>query len=165
MKDFMPQIIATVVLFVTFPILKFITRRILEKFANISGRANRTNHIVRVILSILNILWISLLIMVWGVKPGNIWVAVSSMFAVIGVAFFAQWSILSNVTAGIIIFFSSPFKIGDKVHILDKEAPIEAEIEDILTFHTHLRTPEGELIIYPNNLFLQKGILVKSVQE
>lgn len=162
MKAFMPQIIATIILFVTFPILKFIFRKVIDKFADISGKANRKNHIVRVILSIMNIFWASLLFMIWGINPANIWVAVSSMFAIIGVAFFAQWSILTNVTAGIIIFFTSPFKIGDRVHILDKEAPIDATIEDILTFHTHLRTSEGELIIYPNSLFLQKGVLVRS---
>lgn len=32
-------------------------------------------------------------------------VFLSSVFAVIGVALFAQWSILSNVTASIIVFF------------------------------------------------------------
>lgn len=162
MKVFMPQIIATVILLVAFPLIKFISRKIIEKFADISGKQNRKNHIVRVILSIMNILWISLLVMIWGIDPGNIWVAISSMFAIIGVAFFAQWSILSNITAGIIIFFTSPFKIGDKIDILEKDAPIEATIEDILTFHTHLRTAEGELIVYPNSLFMQKGVLVKS---
>lgn len=161
MKAFMPQIIATIILVVAIPILKFIFRKVIEKFADISGKSNRMNHIVRVILSIINVFWVSLLFMIWGIDPENIWVAISSMFAIIGVAFFAQWSILTNVTAGIIIFFTSPFKIGDKVHILDKEAPIEATIEDILTFHTHLRTNEDELIIYPNSLFLQKGVLVK----
>lgn len=161
----MPQIIATLISFIFFPVFKFIFRKIIEKFAIISGKSNRKNHILRVIFSMINILWISILIMIWGVDPGNIWVAVSSMFAVIGVAFFAQWSILSNVTAGIIIFFTSPFKIGDKVHILDKDAPVEAEIEDILTFHTHLRTIDGELIVYPNSLFLQKGVSVNSLQD
>lgn len=165
MKAFMPQIIATLILFIAFPLIKFIFRKVVEKFADISGKMNRKNHIVRVILSIINIFWFSLLIMIWGIDPGNIWVAISSMFAIIGVAFFAQWSILTNITAGIIIFFTSPFKIGDKIDVLEKDAPVEATIEDILTFHTHLRTNDGELIVYPNSLFLQKGVLVKKSGE
>ena len=36
--------------------------------------------------------------------------------------------------------------------------PIEALIEDIKAFHLHLRTDEGELITYPNNLILQKAV-------
>ena len=31
------------------------------------------------------------------------------------------WSILSNVTSGIILFFNFPYKVGDKVEIHDKE--------------------------------------------
>jgi small-conductance mechanosensitive channel len=33
-------------------------------------------------------------------------------------------------------------------------------IEDIKGFYTVLRTAEGELITYPNNLLLQKGVSI-----
>ena len=59
---------------------------------------------------------------------------------------------------GIIMFFNFPYKIGDKIKIHDKDMPIEALIEDIKAFHLHLRTDEGELITYPNNLILQKAV-------
>jgi small-conductance mechanosensitive channel len=100
------------------------------------------------------------LIFIWGVQPQNLWVAFSSIFAVLGVALFAQWSILSNITSGIILFFSAPYRIGDVIKIHDKDYPIEAEIIDIKGFHTYLKTEEGESIVYPNNLLLQKGISV-----
>ena len=93
-------------------------------------------------------------------KPDQIFLFISSVLTVIGVAFFAQWSILSNVTAGIIVFFSFPFKIGDKIRILDNEFPIEAEIKDISSFYTLLRTTNGEKISLPNNLLLQKAIVI-----
>jgi small-conductance mechanosensitive channel len=82
----------------------------------------------------------------------------SSVFAVIGVAMFATWSILSNVTAGIILFFSFPFKIGDRIRILDSDFPEEADILDIKAFHLYLKKDNGELVTYPNNLLLQKGV-------
>ena len=85
---------------------------------------------------------------------------VSSVFAVVGVASFAQWSILSNVTAGIVLFFSYPFKIGDKIKIHDKDFPIEAEIEDIKAFYILLKSNEGEIVTFPNNLLMQKGISI-----
>lgn len=58
------------------------------------------------------------------------------------------------------MFFAFPFKIGDRIRIQDKDFPIEAEIDDIKAFHTILITAEGERISYPNNLFLQKAVVV-----
>lgn len=72
----------------------------------------------------------------------------------------AQWSILSNITSGIILFFSYPFKIGDTIQIHDKDFPIIAEIDDIGAFYISMITKEGELVIYPNSLVLQKGISI-----
>ena len=101
---------------------------------------------------------IFLLAIVWGMDLGDLALIFSSVFAVIGVALFAIWSILSNITSGIIMFFNFPYKIGDKIRIHDKDMPIEALIEDIKAFHLHLRTDDGELITYPNNLILQKAV-------
>jgi small-conductance mechanosensitive channel len=81
------------------------------------------------------------------------------------VALFATWSILSNVTAGIILFFSFPFKIGDKIKIQDDDFPLEAVITDVRAFYIELKTDEGYLVTYPNNLFLQKGVALISKQE
>lgn len=94
----------------------------------------------------------------WGMGLQELSLIFSSTFAVIGVALFAIWSILSNVTSGIIMFFSFPYRIGDRIKIHDKEMPIEAVIEDIRAFHLHLRTDDGELTTYPNNLILQKAV-------
>ena len=59
---------------------------------------------------------------IWGVDVRNLGVIVSSIFAVIGVAFFAQWSILSNITSGVIMFFTFPYKIGNRIMIHDNQA-------------------------------------------
>ena len=88
----------------------------------------------------------------------QIFLFISSILTVVGVGFFAQWSILSNVTAGIILFFSFPFKIGDRIRVMDKDFPIEAEIKDISSFYTLLKTDSGAQISIPNNLLLQKAI-------
>ena len=96
----------------------------------------------------------------------------SSVFAVIGIGFFAQWSILSNITSGVIMFFTFPYKIGDYIKIHDKEFPYEGMIEDIKSFHVMVRTKDNELITYPNSMMLQKGVTVvkaeayhESIQE
>lgn len=87
---------------------------------------------------------------VFGAELKDMAVLFSSVFAVIGIALFAIWSILSNVTSGIIVFFSFSYKVGDKIKIHDKDAPIE----DIRAFQLHLRQNNGDLITYPNNLIL-----------
>jgi small-conductance mechanosensitive channel len=102
-----------------------------------------------------NILALIAVILIWGVQEGY-YIAISSITTVVGVAMFAQWSILSNITSGIILFFSFPFKIGDIIRIHDKDFPIVAEIEDIRAFHVALKTKEGEMIIYPNNLLFKR---------
>ncbi|MFR9166196.1 MAG: mechanosensitive ion channel domain-containing protein [Dysgonomonas sp.] len=159
--DYLPQVIMTLFVIVITPISKIISRKLIRQYGLISRKVeSRVNHIIRIIAILINITCLITIVIIWGVNPRNIFVALSSIFAVIGVAFFAQWSILSNVTAGILIFFTSPFHIGDFIRIHDKETPIEAEVIDILTFHIHFKTRDGEIIVYPNSLLLQKGISV-----
>jgi small-conductance mechanosensitive channel len=92
------------------------------------------------------------------VEPNQIALVFSSVFAVVGIALFAIWSILSNITSGVIMFFSFPYKVGDKIMIHDTDFPTEAIIEDIGAFQLHLRLDNGNLVTYPNNLMLQKAV-------
>lgn len=132
----------------------------------IAHRVGKRQHIniarIRLMFQYINILIIFiaffLLLLVWGVEPAKLTLVFSSAFAVIGVALFAVWSILSNITSGVIMFFSFPYKIGDKIKINDTDFPIIAVIEDIKAFHLYLRDEKGELITYPNNLILQKPV-------
>jgi small-conductance mechanosensitive channel len=144
-------------------VLLLIFQFILKKAAHRKGLRSEINITrTRLMFQYINILIILiaifLLAFAWGADLKELSLIFSSVFAVIGVALFAFWSILSNITSGVILFFSFPYKIGDKIKIHDKEAPIEAVIEDIKAFHLHLRSPEGELITYPNNLIIQKPV-------
>ncbi|MDN3638878.1 mechanosensitive ion channel family protein [Simiduia curdlanivorans] len=96
---------------------------------------------------------------VFGLDFSDVEVLLSSVFAVVGVAFFAQWSILSNITASSIIFFSFPYRVGDWVQVVEKDIDVVGLIEDISLFHVLIRNARGELITYPNNLILQKPVL------
>ena len=95
---------------------------------------------------------------IFGAKFEDLAVVFSSVFAIIGIALFAIWSILSNVTSGIIMFFNFPYKVGDKIEIHDKDFPLTAIIEDIRAFQLHLRLDSGNLVTYPNNLILQRAV-------
>lgn len=160
-KLYIKEEIASAVVLVLLIILRISVSKIVKRFAKVSlTLEHRTNLVIKYFNILFGTLAIIALFIIWGVKPQNIILVASSIFAVIGVAMFAQSLDLSNITSGIILFFSAPFKIGDTIKIHDKEFPIEGEIEDIRGFHTYLKTKDGELITYPNSLLLQKGISV-----
>ncbi|MCR4029253.1 MULTISPECIES: mechanosensitive ion channel domain-containing protein [Flavobacterium] len=160
-KEYSREIIATIILIAILIVLRMIIAKLVKQFAATSQLfEHRTNLVIKYINILMNILVTTTLILIWGVKTDDIFLTVSSIATVIGVAMFAQWSILSNITAGMVLFFSFPFRIGDTIKIHDKDFPIEAEIEDINTFHVSLKTKEGEKIVFPNNLLLQKGISI-----
>ncbi|TRZ42325.1 mechanosensitive ion channel family protein [Robertkochia solimangrovi] len=161
LDNYSEQILASVITLIIVIFIRYILRKVIHQAGKISDfDRNRTLLIVKYFNYLLLLLLIAAFSMIWGVKFQDLGLLVSSVFAVIGVAMFAQWSILSNVTAGVILFFSFPFKIGDRIRIMDKDFPTEAVIEDIKAFHLHLRTDENELVTLPNNILLQKGVTV-----
>ncbi|KIX22782.1 mechanosensitive ion channel protein MscS [Flavobacterium sp. 316] len=160
-NPYLHQEILTFIAICIFFILKLFSSEVVKKFARVNeSLEHRTNLVIKYINILLGLLAIFSIIIIWGVEKEQIFIFVSSVFAVVGVASFAQWSILSNISAGIILFFSYPFKIGDKIKILDKDYPLEGEIEDIKAFYIILKTSDDEQITYPNNLLMQKGILI-----
>jgi small-conductance mechanosensitive channel len=97
--------------------------------------------------------------LIFGFGYSEISVFLSSIFAVAGIALFAQWSILSNITASMIIFFGFPYRVTDRIKILDKDDDISGVIVEISMFHVILQRDDGNLITYPNTLILQKAVL------
>lgn len=99
------------------------------------------------------------LFFIWGVDYHGIVVFGSSVLAITGVALFAQWSILSNLTASIVIFFIYPARIGDRIRIVDGDNSLEGIIVDINMFQVLIEDDEHNLVNYPNNLLIQKPLI------
>ena len=97
---------------------------------------------------------------IWGLNQSEIAVFVGTVITALGIAFFAQWSLLSNITSSLLLFFNHPLKIGDTLKVLDKDYPFEGEVTDLTYFFIHLKTKEGEIITVPNSLVLQKSISI-----
>lgn len=155
------EVVSTAILILIVILLRYLSKIIVTRYAKkIEILEHRKNLILKYNNIFIFILFSISVFIIWGVKKDDIFITISSIATVIGVAFFAQWSILSNITSGIIILFSYPFKIGDTIKIHDKDFPIEAELEYITTFYILLKTKDGEIIAYPNNLLLQKGISI-----
>lgn len=153
------EIINSLIIFGIFFILQLVARFIVRIIGKSKKILTSRARIVGRYFTI-SLLFITLLIVafIFGVNIDDLIVVFSSVFAILGITLFANWSILSNVTSGIVMFFSFPYKIGDKIRIHDKDHEIEALIEDIRSFQIHLRKDNGDLVTYPNNLLLQKAV-------
>lgn len=158
--DYQTELLGTLICLAVLLILRFVATKAIRKVGKLSDiNEVRTRLVVKYVSIGLTSLSVVALVFIWGVNVKELGLIFSSLFAVLGVALFASWSILSNITAGIILFFYFPFKIGDRIHILDNDFPEEAVIDDIRAFHVHLITDSGQLVTYPNSLLLQKGVV------
>lgn len=153
------NIVIIVTVFLAFLLSIRFTNSAITKFASVrSVSIYRTKYITKTINLCLIIFYCSILVTFLGFEYSQISIFLSSIFAVIGVALFAQWSILSNITASLIIFFWFPYRVGDRIRIIDKDDDITGIIEEITLFHVLIKRNE-ELITYPNSLILQKGVI------
>jgi small-conductance mechanosensitive channel len=153
------KLIISGIILVSLLIIRFTTHFTVTKVARKNGINDARIRLIRRYITV-TLLLVAILIesLVFGTEFHDIAVIFSSVFAVIGIGLFAIWSILSNITSGIIMFFNFPYKVGDKIEIHDKDFPIKAIIEDIRAFQLILRLDNGDLVTYPNNLMLQKAV-------
>lgn len=161
-KEYQIQIIETVVVVLTYLVIRFAIDKAIEKvsikFAYQKARAKIMKKFVHFFMLFISF---QFLLFIWGVEQSELVFFITSMLTVLGIAFFAQWSIISNVTSSFIIFFSYPSKIGDTITVLDKDYPITGKIIDIEIFFVTIKTPEEEIVTIPNNVFIQKMIQQK----
>ncbi|MHC5202202.1 mechanosensitive ion channel family protein [Myroides sp. LJL119] len=153
-------IVTIITLLIYYPCKRLISILIMKFSTQEQRKARRVKTVIRLFNLLLAVVLIIILLTIWGVNPESVMIALTSVFTVIGVAMFAQWSLLSNITAGILLFFSFPFRIGDDIKIQDKDFPVEGKIIDIKAFCTILLSTDKERISYPNSLLLQKGIVI-----
>lgn len=150
-------------------IIRFFINTLIGKISKKNGINLARTHLMQRYTSVALFIFALVIIpFIFGTQAKDLVVLFSSVFAVIGIALFAIWSILSNITSGIIMFLSFPYKVGDKIKIHDHDFPLEGIIEDIRAFQLHLRIENGDLVTYPNNLMLQRAVtLIKkdAIQE
>lgn len=119
--------------------------------------ARRAVSAARVVFAIVGLI---VLVVVWGIDVGSILVFASTALTLLGVALFASWSLLSNVTAHFVLLLQPSFQRGNFVRIIDADNYAEGYIADLTLFSTRLVTESGETILYPNNLILTRAVQV-----
>ena len=160
------EIIETLIGVVGFFLLKQIAKAvIIQRIKALGFSKSRRKMVEKSVNLVLIIVLAAVVASIWSVKQSDIILFVSSILTVLGVAFVAQWSHLSNITSGLIMFFSSTVKIGDRIKVLDKDFDLSGTIIDIEALFIKLKTADGEIISIPNNIMMQKPVQLLSKDE
>ena len=101
-----------------------------------------------------------------GVSGMVLWTAFTGFAAVGAVAFFAAWSVLSNIFCAVLIFSTRLFRLQDHIEVLENgEKPgLKGRVVDINLIYTTLQEVEadasdgGSVLQIPNSLFFQRGL-------
>ncbi|BAH39999.1 MAG TPA: mechanosensitive ion channel family protein [Gemmatimonas aurantiaca] len=101
-----------------------------------------------------------------GVSGTVLWTAFSGFAAVGAVAFFAAWSVLSNIFCTMLIFSTNQFRINDHIEVLENgEKPgFKGRVIDINLIYTTLEeltadsTATATVLQIPNNMFFQRAV-------
>ena len=121
---------------------------------------DRIRGALRAIRILLSLLFATILLIVLGVDFAAIPAFLGSFLAVVGVACFATWSVLSNVTAGLIIYATKDLHLGDLIRIGGGDEVVEGRIVEFRLWTLLLRREDGCSVIYPNNLLIQRPVTV-----
>lgn len=105
------------------------------------------------------------MLFIWGFNFKILFAFSTGLIAITGVALFANWSILSNITSFFILLIHTSYKSGNFIRIIDTDNYLEGKILEIKLFNTKLLSDDGEIIIYPNNLLITRPIIVNPVNR
>jgi small-conductance mechanosensitive channel len=162
MKIIENQLLLTFGLLIVAVIIKLVSRKSVNRFLNRFDFDTKRKRIVHRIINLFLFIFVTVsLISIWNIDQKDLIVFLTSVVTVLGIAFFAQWSILSNITSSLILFFNHPLKIGQNIRVLDKEYDLEGKLIDISFFFMYIRNEEGYLITIPTSVALQKTMVTK----
>ncbi len=150
-------------------VLTYFAIRIYRRYINHTSERHRfapqrSASISKAGQALIYLLAIALISNILGFGIQGIFVATSSFFAIVGIAFFAHWSILSNVTASIILFFTFPYRIGDRL-LIENEPKFSGILKDVTLMYLKIQTDGGSQITLPANVAIQKVITILSQED
>lgn len=162
MEAYKFQLIETAVVLLLLIVGSRVSKRLIEQAGvKFTYHKTRIKIVKKITTIVLYLLVIGILLLVWGIAPSELAAYLASLFTVVGIAFLAQWSIISNITSTLIIFFNHQVNIGDSVVVLDKDYSVSGKISDIGLFFIIIKVETDEYVSIPSNVFMQK--MVKKV--
>lgn len=154
------QTVGTLIIFALYFILrKIVQKSILNRSLQQNFHPARSVYVRKLVGFILLIICMVLAGLVWEVSFKGLSVYIASVLTVVGVGLFANWSIVSNMTASLILFFFFPLRIGSKVKIVDGANSIEGEVLNLSLFSIKILLADGQHAYYPNNMAIQRYII------
>jgi small-conductance mechanosensitive channel len=161
MEAYKIQIIESIIAWSIFLISKLTLSYFVKlKILNSYFKNTEKNDILKLLNLLLVVIFVVIIVVIWSVKQENVLVVTSSLLTVFGVALFAEMSILSNITACLILFFQHPIKVGDTIAVTHDGKEIEGELTDITYFFVFIKTPNKGILTIPNALLLKSSFLV-----
>lgn len=162
MKIVNVQVIESLIIIATYIVVYLIFKIVINNYLKKTRLERRRRKMaIRAVQLFTTITAIILLTGVWGFKQNQILFFVTSILTALGIAFFAQWSLLSNITSSILIFFNHPVKLGDYIKVLHKDFNYEGEVTEMDYFFVHIKTNENETVTIPNSHFFDKSFSVR----
>lgn len=156
-------------------LLALLVRSLLHRFINRLGNDNHLpaelvvggRRLVSILVFGAALLWVLDRL---GVSGMVLWTAFTGFAAVAAVAFFAAWSVLSNIFCSILIYTTRPFGLNDEVELLEsgEKQGLGGRVLDINLIYTTLEEkapgPEdqGCYLRVPNNLFFQRATRLRT---
>jgi small-conductance mechanosensitive channel len=122
-----------------------------------SEAKKKAYHTVKLVLTLITI---AVLLIVWGIDFSGLLLISTSLITLTGVALFASWSLLSNVTSYFVLLFHNSFRRGNFIRVIDTDNYMEGFISEVNLFNTKIITEDREIIVYPNNLILTRPCIV-----
>lgn len=156
------KIVATIVAVVVYVLVRIIRNRAIDRIARARQFHPSRVFMVRRALGIVGwIILLGVLTIIWSIDFRSLAVASGAILAALGIAFFAQWSILSNVTTSIIMYWRFPIHIGGRVGLLSDQS-FSGIVTDLTPFFIVIRDDDGNIVTVPNVLSLQQAFIVYS---
>lgn len=155
-----PPALKIVLILAITQLLRWVSRRLIARTAlppNVRIAVRRLTSFVVFSAASLMILDVA------GVSATVLWTAFTSFAAVGAVAFFAAWSVLSNIFCTFLIVATRPFRLHDHIEVLEggDKPGLRGQVIDINLIYTSLKeaSADGEagcVLQVPNNLFFQR---------
>ena len=113
---------------------------------------------LRVAGAVINLAALFAILQILGVSSTVLWTAFTGFAAVGAIAFFAGWSVLSNLFCTLLIVVMRPFRLHDRIELLEggDKPGVKGEVVDINMVYTSLLEADGSTLQIPNVLFFQR---------
>jgi len=159
---------ATVILAVAL-VLHLLGRRALERVGRAGRLSSNTRFIATAVLKWGLVVIASVAIMQqFGISVHSLWTALSAVFVLVAVGFVALWSVLSNMLCAVFLVLFAPFRIGDRIEIIEivlndgTKQGLRGTVTGIDLIYTTLQDDDDSMVRIPNNMLFQRAIRTTS---